>query len=274
MKFALIFGVFLLGIGYAPASHGHSPQVEVLVNGVPLHEYFHQGTTYLEAVRGQEYAIRITNPIGARVAVALSVDGLNTIDARHTDARSARKWVLGPYESVVISGWQTNARQARRFFFTTEERSYGSWLGKTENLGIINASFFREKTYCAQQSLAEPPGVPRPLGGDSPAASEDRARKDAAGDAGLKSQRGETSAAAPAPQADYAATGIGDRMRHEVQWVHMDLEDRPFAAVRLRYEFRPALVKLGVFPPMSTDDPLTRRQHARGFRDADYCPEP
>ena len=142
----MIFSIFLTVTGQLAASQRYSPEVEVLVNGAPVPRYFHDGITYLEAIKGKEYAIRITNPVGSRVAVALSVDGLNTIDARHTDARSGRKWVLGPYESVVISGWQTNAQQARRFFFTTEERSYGAWLGKTENLGIISAVFFREKS--------------------------------------------------------------------------------------------------------------------------------
>ena len=33
-------------------------------------------------------------------------------------ARDATKWVLGPYESTEISGWQVNDRTARGFFFT------------------------------------------------------------------------------------------------------------------------------------------------------------
>jgi len=49
------------------------------------------------------------------VAVALSVDGLNTIDARETTAAGARKWVLDPYQIVTISGWQTSQTEARRF---------------------------------------------------------------------------------------------------------------------------------------------------------------
>ena len=60
------------------------------------------------------------------MAVALSVDGLNTIDARETTAADARKWVLDPYQTVTISGWQTSQTEARRFEFTTEARSYRS----------------------------------------------------------------------------------------------------------------------------------------------------
>ena len=84
----------------------------VLVGDTPAREYHHDGTVYIEALRGRDFAIRITNPTPYRVAVALSVDGLNTIDARHSDAWSARKWVLDPWETTVISGWRS--RRSRR----------------------------------------------------------------------------------------------------------------------------------------------------------------
>ena len=122
-----------------------SGDVDILVDGAPQRRYPHAGRWYVEAIIGREYAIRLRNPYASRVAVALSVDGLNTIDARQTSAADARKWVLGPHETVVISGWQTSRREARRFEFTTEARSYGQALGKTANLGVITAVFFRER---------------------------------------------------------------------------------------------------------------------------------
>ncbi len=45
---------------------------------------------------------------------------------------------------------------------------------------------------------------------------------------------------------EYAATGIGERTQHQVEWMDIDLEDRPAAVVRIRYEFREQLVRLGV----------------------------
>jgi hypothetical protein len=119
--------------------------LDVVVDGVRRPEYVHRGTTYVEAIRGREYALRVTNPYPYRVAVALAVDGLNTIDARHTDGWNASKWVLDPYESTEISGWQVNDSTARRFFFTGERNSYGAFLGATENLGVIEAIFYRER---------------------------------------------------------------------------------------------------------------------------------
>ncbi len=272
MRAALILSFLLVGVTEGFASHRHSGVVEVLVDGVPVPQYLHDGTTYLEAIKGKEYAIRLTNPTGTRVAVALSVDGLNTIDARHTSARSARKWVLGPYESIVISGWQTDSRQARRFFFTTEDKSYGAWLGKAENLGIISAAFFRERIPMVLRQIPEHPRVPQPHLQDTPAPPQERAQADAAGSSSR--QKAESGVVHPAREPEYAATGMGDRVRHEVQWIQMDLEDQPFSTVNMRYEFRPVLVRLGIFPPPATYDPLARRERARGFRDSAYCPEP
>src|SRR5437868_9016224 len=72
--------------------------VQVMVDGRPLEEYVARGRTYVQANEGAEYELRIRNPLPVRVAVALSVDGLNSIDARHTTAWEASKWVIGPYQ--------------------------------------------------------------------------------------------------------------------------------------------------------------------------------
>ena len=129
--------------------------VDILVDGAPQPRYPHDGRWYVEARKGREYAIRLRNPHGVRVAVALSVDGLNTIDARETTAADARKWVLGPYGTVTISGWQTSQTEARRFEFTTEARSYGEALGKTANLGMISAVFFKERVPAIMQDTSK-----------------------------------------------------------------------------------------------------------------------
>lgn len=234
-------------------------EIDILVNGVPQTRYAHQGRWYVEALRGREYAIRIRNPFGVRVAVALSVDGLNTIDARQTTAADARKWVLGPYETVTISGWQTSRTEARRFEFTTEEHSYGQALGKTANLGVISAVFFKERVATRMTEGARDASPP------SPAAAQPSA---------AEGQRGEASASrARKSENEYAATGMGGRTGHVVTQVRMDLEDAPAQAVNIRYEFRPQLVRLGVLQPARTDGQLERRERARGFEPG-FCPEP
>ncbi len=234
-------------------------RIEVLVDGRPLTEYRARGTTYIEALEEREYAIRLTNYLDRRIAVALAVDGLNSIDAKTTPATTASKWVLGPRETVTISGWQVSTTDARRFFFTTEDRSYGAWLGRTTNLGVIEAVVYREKPpiLVSDSPPAAPSGgVPGPAESAGPSAE---ARSQAAGKAAAD---------------DLAATGIGRRVDHRVQRVQLELEDRPATRLRLRYEYRPQLVHLGVLPSPEEERALVRRERASGFGDFEFAPDP
>src|SRR5687768_15502721 len=116
--------------------------VDVLVGGRPLPESGGRGRHDVEAVEGADYELRIRNPLPDRVAVALFVHGLNTIDARREPARDASKGVIGPYQTITLSGWQMSSERARRFTFTTERDSYAAKLGHTADYGVISAVFF------------------------------------------------------------------------------------------------------------------------------------
>jgi len=237
--------------------------MDVLVAGTPLSEYAARGTTYVEALKNHDYSVRLRNGTGERVAIALSVDGLNSIDARATSASEARKWVLGPYETVTLDGWQTSSATARRFFFTSEERSYGSWLGRTKNLGIIAAVVFRERQ--PQPVIAWPEAAPQ----------RERQEKDSDGSKAPAPSKGETGVL-PAPTDDMAATGIGTETSHPVRQVAFDPEDSPAAHMEIRYEYREALVRLGVLPRYDDrcGDALKRREGARGFEEPGFSPDP
>jgi len=234
--------------------------LEVLVDGRPLAEYFAHGRTYVEALKGAEFELRVRNPTPNRVAVALSVDGLNTIDARHTSAWNSSKWVIDPYQTIIIGGWQMSTERARRFYFTDERDSYGARLGQTTNLGVISAVLFRER-----QPVSINP--PRPIYRDREKSqsepSNQQADAPAAGESGRKPGTTRT-------DDDYAATGIGRSVRNDVRWIDMELETQPLAELSVRYEYYPALRKLGVLPrPTYEPYPLRRREDSRGF-----SPEP
>lgn len=237
-------------------------QFDVLVDGRPLQEYYGRGRTYIEALEGAEYELRIRNPLPERVAVALSVDGLSTIDARHTSAWNASKWVIEPYGTITIKGWQMSTERARHFYFTTERDSYGAKLGQTANLGVISAVFFRERR---REPIPITP--PRPLSRNderSKSASEPSASS-RGGDAAR--QRSEAIIA----DDDYAATGIGRSVHNDVTWVQMDLESQPSAEISIRYEYYSALLRLGIVPRNSSDAaPLRRREDSRGFSPEPY----
>src|SRR5438093_6041632 len=81
---ALLAVLLLTATGTALAADRYGYSMEILVRGVPLQEYAARDALYIEAVKGSEYSVRLTNHTGQRTAVALSVDGLNSIDAKTT----------------------------------------------------------------------------------------------------------------------------------------------------------------------------------------------
>lgn len=281
---ALVCGVLLMGGNPEPAIAAAAPlesgaqgrniaperefDVAILVAGRPLHEYAARGRRYVEAHEGAEYEIRIRNPYPYRVAVALSVDGLNSIDARRTTAWNASKWVIAPYGTIHVSGWQMSSERARHFYFTTERDSYAAKLGQPANLGAISAVFFRER-----RPVPVPITPPRPLY-EEDSRGERRSEKSKApsASAGTQAQR----LPRPSPSDDeYAATGIGRSVRNDVRFVEMDLDSRPVNEVNIRYEYYGALVRLGILPEKYPRvDSLRRREGATGFEDRRFSPEP
>src|SRR2546430_11881218 len=194
-----------------PAVTDNGFSVEVIIDGRPAIEYAAAGRRYIEALENAEYELRIHNPTGSRVAVALAVDGLNSIDARHTSAWDAHKWVIEPYGTIHVRGWQMSGESARRFYFTTERDSYAAKLGQAQNLGLITAVFFRER-----RPVTIMQAIPRPSN------KEDRARDERTtpepktmGESSASSQGGRDAAkprsvpSYPPPDDESAATGIG-----------------------------------------------------------------
>jgi hypothetical protein len=194
-------------------------ELDIMVDGRPLPEYRESGRVYVDALQGAEYELRLRNPLPDRVAVALSVDGLNSIDAEQTSTWNASKWVIEPYETITISGWQMSSERARRFYFTTERDSYAARLGRKANLGVITAVFFREKGRPAPITMGRPD-----TSGPVPAA-EPELRAEASRDSVARAGNSK------------AATGIGRSVRHEVRSVDMDLDSRPAAELTIRYQF-------------------------------------
>lgn len=204
-------------------------EVDVLVDGRPLSEYESRGRTLVEAIRGEEYEIRLRNRSSDTVAVALSVDGLNTIDASRTSPWNASKWLIEPYQTITISGWQMDSDYARRFYFTTERDSYAAKRGVRSELGVISAVFYRERRRVVP--ITPPPcNMPCPLGrADTQSSANSQMSAEAPAAGATKSSRSK----------DEAATGIGRSVRHDVEYVDIELESRPAAEVTICYDYEP-----------------------------------
>jgi hypothetical protein len=258
----LVVSACLAGPSALSASDGAGYSLSVVVDGASVPEYAARHRVYVEALKGKEFVLRVSNPTGRRVAVALSVDGRNVIDAKRTSSREAAKWVLGPWETIEVPGWQVSGATARRFFFTETSKSYAKWLGDTANVGTIEAVFYRER---------EPEPVrPQPMTRwkDEPA-SEPQAGASSR-ELSEASPPSNKSTAKRADADESAATGIGQATDNPVQWVAFEAEPKPAARIAIRYEFREQLVRLGVLP---RQDDLYARDRARGF-EHDYAPDP
>jgi len=238
-------------------------ELSVVVDGCEAPEYEHGGKLYVEALRGRNFTLRLFNPTGERVAVALSVDGRNVVDAKRTGALEATKWILSPGQTLEIRGWQVSGETSRRFFFTETARSYAKWLGDTRNVGTIEAVFFRERR---REALETSPGAPE---------TRDEIGEERFGDTRKEAPKSGAMAAPPGAREKesdrFAATGIGERSPFAVRWVQFEEDPDPAARIALRYEFRRQLVQLGVLP--REDDALAARERARGFEPR-YAPDP
>jgi hypothetical protein len=222
------------------------------------------GRYYLEARRGGRYAVALANRSGERLGVVLTVDGLNAISGERDTARG-RMYVLDPWQRTTVQGWRTSLHDVRQFTFVDERVSYAARSGKAnEKMGWIEIAVFRERRGLVRSLPPRdlPPG-PWPVdseaeassGKSEPAETQSRDRAEASAPATLGGARARA----------YPGTGWGRRAHDPVVLVSFDPENAPSESVTLRYEYRPALVALGVLPRVAPPrDRLFEREHAQG----------
>jgi hypothetical protein len=224
------------------------------------------GRFYVEACRGSRYSVVLANRTGERIGVVLTVDGLNAISGERDTGRG-RMYVLDPWQRTTVQGWRTSLQEVRRFTFVDERASYAARSGKAnEKMGWIEVAAYRERRAFVRSLPPAPTPRPGPYETEGGSAS-----KSEAPNAGAASDSAE--AAAPpvlgSTQArSYPGTGWGPRAEDPVVLVSFDPEREPSERVTLRYEYRPALVALGVLPrrlPAPHDRLWERDQAEPGF---------
>ncbi len=228
------------------------------------------GRYYVEARTGSRYCVSLANRSGERLGVVLTVDGLNAISGAR-DLGRGRMYVLDPWQSTSVQGWRTSLQEVRQFTFVDERRSYAARTGQAnEKMGWIEVSVYRERRpYVRVVPTPVPYAEPRR---EAPADQEANRDRSDAKPAAPAQAPADAAAAAPGASRESAAkaqsfpgTGWGDRAHDPVVLVSFEPESAPCQSTTLRYEYRSALVALGILPPrVVARDRLWQREHAEG----------
>jgi hypothetical protein len=266
----LVAGALLSGSALAhtrglPETPGRLVSVSVQIEGrdSPLFRAPDgSGRFYVEAREGRRYAVNLANRTGGRVGVVVTVDGLNVISGQR-DAGRGRMNVLDPWPRPTARGWRTSLEEVHQFTFVDERASYATRSGKAnEKMGWIEVAVFRESRPLVQwRPRLQSPPAPSTREYDEAGTREEAAEPEAARDAA------EGAAKAVGRARSFPGTGWGERAQDPVVLVSFEPEPVPCEQTTLRYEYRPALVALGVLPrPTPRRDRLWERDHAEsGF---------
>jgi hypothetical protein len=234
--------------------HGYNFEVKVIgKSGRTMAESWQNSRSTLFVKDGSEYSVVIKNPLPVRVGVALTVDGLNSIDGKRTTADNASKWMIDSYSSITIKGWQTGSDRLRRFVFTRQSDTYAQWKEKrddadyTANLGVIGVAYFWNSG-----ELRDALNPPQPFAYNeredraadlAPAASQPAYPAAGAGmsaDA-CKSRKAQTESAPAAKKAEErAGTGMGRAENNSVEQVEFTYDTGMYAnsdVMKIYYEF-------------------------------------
>jgi len=97
---------------------------------------------------GRPYRIQLKNMTAGYLGIVLAVDGLNTNgNAPVVGNASDRKWILRPFQTVSISGWQVTADEALQFEFAPPSQSHSTLeeLRGTIQLAVYLADPFADE---------------------------------------------------------------------------------------------------------------------------------
>ena len=131
-------------------------EVEVLVNGHPVKEYYKDGSVYIEGRKGVRFSIRIKNNGYGRIFAIPTIDGLSVINGKDANYDSPG-YIINGYNSLTIDGWRTSDSEIAEFYFSSQRDSYRKRIGKNGNLGVIGVAVFREKpTYSTGTTITIP----------------------------------------------------------------------------------------------------------------------
>ena len=181
---------------------------------------------YLEAKKGENYAIVITNNTPERVGVVIAVDGRNIISGKRSELRNNEAmYIVNACETARYDGWRTSKEQVHRFYFTDEADSYSvKTFSDSSAMGVIAVVVYREKErpQLLQEQKREGSAAPAPSAKKAPQSADRALAKENAG------------------------TGFGDAQYAPVITVQFEPERNPVQKTLVKYEWREVLCRKGI----------------------------
>jgi len=124
-----------------------SVEVEILVNGTPVTEYFHSGNNFIEGRKNSSFTIRITNNnLLDPILAIVSVDGLSVINSEKASEKSPG-YVIRPGAHTDITGWRIDDSKVSEFVFNKRENSYAAAIDQDGHEGSIGVMIFRDDSF-------------------------------------------------------------------------------------------------------------------------------
>ena len=186
---------------------------------------------YVEAAKGERYAVQVTNRSDRRIGVVIAVDGRNIIDGKKSVLqRSERMYILGPYETNSFEGWRTGMDKTNRFYFTEQSDSYSEKVfSDASAMGTIALAVYKEKLPEPIPYSGRPSRMNEAPAGAAPSASTESRSYDRV-----------------EKKSEQAGTGFGETTYSPVRIVDFEPERAAVEKIVLKYEWRSELCRKGV----------------------------
>ncbi len=236
-------------------------EVEVLVNGRPIKEYFHRGKHYIEGKRDTTFSLKLRNNTWQRKLFVPSIDGLSVMNGEEASFDSSG-YIVSPYSSITIDGWRISDDEVAEFYFSSAKDSYRKRMKRGNNLGLIGVVVFEEKSHQTYTFPCTCGGHGWGGGGGgcsgtchdsikfttttSDNGPEIMCLSNSGSDDSNSGSAMFASASCSSPVSQELGTGFGDTRRSEVTSIGFERCNRPDATFEIYYNTREELEKAGV----------------------------
>lgn len=137
-------------------------ELNVLINGKPVREYYHKNRFFIEAKSQTEYSIKFRNHSHKRVMAIFSVDGIDVLTGKPAE-ESQSGYIVNAFSSLNVLGYRVNDSNVITFKFDSGENSYATEVecqfnpqeiakvkaginAPAKNNGVIGVRVWEEKT--------------------------------------------------------------------------------------------------------------------------------